>query len=259
MVRNVVLVAGVVLLTAGCGPAVEEAQMRQLTEAVNELRSQIARYDQRTEALSNRLIMLSDRLDRMQQQAEAPVPAGNAPPALEVVRLEPPQREPEPEEPPIEIKLTGSEPDPLPVVAVPPVPTASQAAPTHAAADARFRDALDAFQKGQSAAAYELFADFLRTYPHHPQADNAAYWMGECRYERKEYTAAVTAFRRVLSDYPASAKTPDALLKLGLAYERLNQPAQAKRSFSELVARFPQSAMADLARSRLARLGVRHR
>src|SRR5690606_15120010 len=111
MTRDVLVAEGWMLTAAGCGPTVEEAQIRDLTAAVNELRAQIARYDQRTEALSNRVILLGDQLDRLQSEPAAAKPALTDPTAtLEVVKLQPPAPEPVPEEPPIEIKLTGSEP-----------------------------------------------------------------------------------------------------------------------------------------------------
>ncbi|MBI3179426.1 MAG: tetratricopeptide repeat protein, partial [Deltaproteobacteria bacterium] len=55
----------------------------------------------------------------------------------------------------------------------------------------------------------------------------------------------------VVKRHPRSNKVPDALFKIGLAYERLGDSDKARTAFQDLVAGFPKSAMADLARSHL--------
>lgn len=247
---------GVALLAAGCGPNAHEVQLRQLAETVKTLQAQAARQNDRTAKLSNRLILLSDHLDG----AQNPHPHhAESPPDLEIVRLVPekPRHEgrdmidersdrsqpsPELEAKPIEITLTGT-----------PEPRKRAVGPRADADPAQlFRRALEAYRSGQGAVAYSRFAEFARVFPDHDYADNARYWMGECRFERAQYREALAEFQRVLSDYPRSKKAPDALLKIGLSYERLGMHKRARRAFERVIATFPETALAELARSRLA-------
>ena len=54
-----------------------------------------------------------------------------------------------------------------------------------------------------------------------------------------------------LKDFPRSSKAPDALFKMGLAYERLGEAQQARQAFDAVVSIYPKSAMVDLARTHL--------
>ena len=240
---------GIAVLTAGCGPSVHEVQLRQLTETVEKLRVRVARQDDRTATLSNRLIVLTDRLA---SQKRAAARSDGAAPDLEVVRLVPekpaaaePAPDPEPPAKPIEITLTGT-----------PEPRKSASRPgTGANPEQLFRRALEAYRGGQGAVAYTRFSEFAQAFPRHDYADNARYWMGECRFESAQYREALSEFERVLSDYPRSKKAPDALLKIGLSYERLAMHSHARGSFERVIATYPHSALAELARSRLAASG----
>ena len=59
----------------------------------------------------------------------------------------------------------------------------------------------------------------------------------------------------MIKRYPRSNKVPDALLKIGLAYERLGQTEMARKAYQDVVSAYPRSAMADLTRSHLGATG----
>ena len=52
--------------------------------------------------------------------------------------------------------------------------------------------------------------------------------------------------------YPGGNKVPDALLKLGLCYQGLNNPKGAEKTLRQLVDAYPQSTAAQIGRQKLA-------
>ncbi|MFP4474746.1 MAG: tol-pal system protein YbgF [Desulfatibacillaceae bacterium] len=103
--------------------------------------------------------------------------------------------------------------------------------------------------------AQPLFTEFLRRYPDHALADNAAYWIGEIYYDTGRYSNAIFAFQDVVSSYPDKAKAPDALLKIGFSYLSLEERDLAKEFFLRVVEEYPLSRAVDIAKNKLAELG----
>ena len=94
----------------------------------------------------------------------------------------------------------------------------------------------------------------MKTYPKHARAPNAQYWIGESYNHMKQYRDAIDAERRLLGTYPESAKAPDALLIIGTAEGSLGDNAAARRTFEELIVKYPASEAAEKAKGRLAKL-----
>jgi tol-pal system protein YbgF len=90
-------------------------------------------------------------------------------------------------------------------------------------------------------AALDALAAFLVKWPDHPYADHAMYWRGECYFARGDYAHAADQFEGVVARFPAGAKVPDALLKLGISQQKLGNTPKAKECFDRLVRDFPQS------------------
>ena len=83
---------------------------------------------------------------------------------------------------------------------------------------------------------------FLELNPDHALAANAAYWLAETYYVRKNYAAAAAAFARNYRNYGKSApKAPDNLLKLGMSLEGLGEKDKACLSYGELDKEFPNA------------------
>ena len=151
-----------------------------------------------------------------------------------------------------------------PSAATPPVvPTQSAAVPEPAppppvvettTPEQRYGRAFDALKAGDYAAAIAGMRDFIARHPDHPLADNAYYWLGQTHYLNRDYVQAIEAFASVGSKSPDSAKAPDALLKRGLSELELKRSEAARRSFNDLIARYPASEAARLAREQLQRL-----
>jgi TolA-binding protein len=64
----------------------------------------------------------------------------------------------------------------------------------------------------------------------------------------------VEAFKHLLSQYPQSDKAPDALLKLGYSQLQMKQTDAGAATLKSVLAKYPNSNAAKLARERLSRL-----
>lgn len=122
---------------------------------------------------------------------------------------------------------------------------------TKASSSELIAKALRIYQAGHLHQAYTQFQNLISTDQHHPQADTARFWMGTCKFELGEFTDAIAHFSRLQQEHPKSAKIPEALFKIGLAFEKLSDPDEAQRAFSKLVKRYPHSDSAELASKRL--------
>lgn len=103
---------------------------------------------------------------------------------------------------------------------------------------------------GQYSAAENAFRAFLETYPDDRLAANAQYWLGESLLAQKQYREAADAFLKTYTDHPGSDKSPDSLLKLGLALNGLGEKDAACATFSELLSKYPNAAPAVLDQAR---------
>jgi len=116
-------------------------------------------------------------------------------------------------------------------------------------------------QKREYQQAYSLIKDknfeeaikslhlFIERYPEGDLAGNAYYWLGEVYLVLPQLEQAKQAFSVVVSAFPLHRKAPDALFKLGVSYDRLQDPAKSERYLKEVQLKFPESTAAKLARS----------
>ena len=83
---------------------------------------------------------------------------------------------------------------------------------------------------------------FLDLNPDNALAPNAAYWLAETHYVRKNYAAAAATFARNYRLYGKDdAKAPDNLLKLGMSLQALQETDKACRTYAELAREFPNA------------------
>lgn len=136
-------------------------------------------------------------------------------------------------------------------------PPSSVAAPIVAgdpSAEALYNRAFDALKAARYPEAIEGMKAFLAAHPQHPLADNAQYWLGQTYYLSRDYERAVEAFSAVGGRSPDRSKAPDALLKKGLSEIELKRNDDARRSFGELLQRYPDSDAARTAADALQKL-----
>ncbi|HYJ31638.1 MAG TPA: tol-pal system protein YbgF [Candidatus Binatia bacterium] len=117
-----------------------------------------------------------------------------------------------------------------------------------------YQAAYSDYAAGRYKLAGEAFREFLRHYPNTEVSDNAQYWIGESLYAQGDFPSAIIEFRAVVDNYPKGDKVPAALLKIGIANARLNNTAEARKSFDQVIRKYPRSPEAALAKERLAQL-----
>jgi tol-pal system protein YbgF len=106
---------------------------------------------------------------------------------------------------------------------------------------------------------YELaipeFQKFNQQYPNSSYAPNAYYWLGQLLFNKADFVQAKNAFQVVVEQYQDSAKRSDAMLKLGMVEQKLNNKAMAIKLYKQVIAEYPASTAAQLAPARLDSIG----
>lgn len=155
---------------------------------------------------------------------------------------------------------------PPPVVAPPVAAASNSPAPAHAAPPApaparpagsdqqNYQAAFDLIQARKYEDASRAFRDFLVAFPQSPLADNAQYWLAETHYVRRQFKDALPEFTKVTTQYPQSAKMPDAMLKIGYCQVELGDKTAARTSLQQVMRQFPDTTAARLASQRLEQL-----
>ncbi|MEI6894806.1 MAG: tol-pal system protein YbgF [Colwellia sp.] len=98
------------------------------------------------------------------------------------------------------------------------------------------------------------FRAFNKSFPKSRYAPNAHYWLGQLLFNQGELTEANQEFLIVVSDHVNSSKRPDALLKLAMVAQKLNDNKKAVATYQRLLKEYPESTAAKLAKPRLASL-----
>jgi tol-pal system protein YbgF len=114
-----------------------------------------------------------------------------------------------------------------------------------------YKEANDAYAKGDAKEARRQFELILKEFPTSQYVENAQYWIGECYYKEEDYDNAILAFEELIRKNPESSKTPAALLKQGYSFYNIGERNIGKDVLEKLVKKFPDSEEARLAKKRL--------
>ncbi|OGP90231.1 MAG: tol-pal system protein YbgF [Deltaproteobacteria bacterium RBG_16_48_10] len=114
-----------------------------------------------------------------------------------------------------------------------------------------YKDAYEAYQKGDFEGARRKFEAFLKQYPNTELSDNAQFWIGETYYGKKDYEKAILEYEKAIAKYPEGDKVPAALLKQALAFLELGDKTNGRNLLKRVMERYPQSEQADMAKKRL--------
>jgi tol-pal system protein YbgF len=186
----------------------------------------------------------------------------DVPPARSSQSFTPPQPSPRipPARPPV-ASSTPPPPAPVPSTAPPAaaqVPTSpaleGKREPVTPAVQALYDRGYTLYHQKHYVDAESSFQRFLQAEPKSELADNAQYWIGECRYSRGDMRGALAAFRETVARYPVGNKTADALLKAGMSLENLGDKEAARNTYQEVLKRYPGTAVAAVAEERRAKL-----
>lgn len=243
-----ILLLPVLLLAASPSPA----QRSSLAERVTALEAQVASQAQ---GASQSNIELLNRSTQMQDEIRA------LRATIEQLQNELEQARQRSREQYIDMdsRVTALEqqtPAGKPAAAKPPV-TANPVQPTPAGESAAYQAAYNSLIKqGDAVSAAQQFQAFLQTWPDSKLAPNAWYWLGESYYALGSYDLALKSFGILLDKHAASGKAPDALLKSAYSQLELKDEAAGKQTLEQVIVKYPDSPVADMARSRLRGLSL---
>jgi tol-pal system protein YbgF len=150
----------------------------------------------------------------------------------------------QPSNPPPPIDAAGVAPS----VGVPPAIAAGSGP------DQMYDLSLQQYRRGSFATARLGFREFLRLYPDDERAPDALYFVGES-FAPENSDSASAVYQEVVRSFPNSPRAPSALYKLGLLAEQRGDRAAARTFYARVVAGYPRSDEANLARDKLQRLG----
>ena len=110
------------------------------------------------------------------------------------------------------------------------------------------------FRKSDFAGASTAFGNFVRNYPSSGYKPSALFWLGSTKFARREFNEAISQLRGLVNDFPNHARTPEAMLSIGIAQNELKQTKEARKTFNELLKLHPSTEAAAAAKDRLALL-----
>lgn len=120
----------------------------------------------------------------------------------------------------------------------------------------RYEAAFELLKEGRYQEARTAFQQYLVDYPNSDLAGHSQYWLGETYYVSQDYTAALPAFRKVVTNYGSSRKLPDALLKIGYCQVELGEIGAARKTLADVVRQYPETTAARLASQKLEQIGA---
>jgi tol-pal system protein YbgF len=129
-----------------------------------------------------------------------------------------------------------------------PAGSASAGAP---GARALFDRGMDNWNKGEQGQAVLDFEELVQTYPGDPLVASAQFRIGEAFYSARDFERAALEYRKAIDLAPKGKDTPQALLRLGLAYRAQKREADARQAWNQLVRDFPDSDATEEARRAL--------
>jgi tol-pal system protein YbgF len=134
-----------------------------------------------------------------------------------------------------------------------PEPVQPPPAPTMSPQEA-YSMAYNDYLKGNYDLSVDGFKLYRQQFPASPLADNALYWIGECRYSQRKFDEAIDAFDELILGYPQGDKAAAAHLKKGLSFIELGRKAEAMAALKILVAKYPLEEESRIAQDKIREL-----
>lgn len=132
------------------------------------------------------------------------------------------------------------------IVVVPSAPTAS--------AEQMYTGAINQYRRGSIGVARRAFLEFLQQYPTHPNVPDAMYFVAES-FDASAPDSAITRYNELKTRFPKSSRAPTALYKIGYLLETaVKDGTRARAAYLRLIAEYPRSEDAELAKNRLETL-----
>jgi tol-pal system protein YbgF len=229
-------------------------RIASLEQGFMELQEEQARQSREVallaQAADSRFTVLEARVDAVQAEQEEPAKPQTAASAKDLSQRIVAERVTKP----APTRRVATKPTPAKPAAKETAPERTHVAEAATPAKKLYDKALELTFAEDWRKARPLWKEFIATYQDHELIPNALYWMAETYYDEKDYTQAILGFRDVARRFPDHHKTPDALLKIGFSYERLNDVENARFYLRTLLDEYPGSDPAPLAKQKLDQL-----
>ncbi|MBU1568255.1 MAG: tetratricopeptide repeat protein [Proteobacteria bacterium] len=119
--------------------------------------------------------------------------------------------------------------------------------------DNNMKKAQKLFEKNNYAEALPLFEQIAGNSSSSDSVE-ARYLMGECLFNQKEYDKAIMQYQKIISQSSGHEKASSAMLKQGMAFEKLSDKETAKVIYKKLLKKHGSSREAGIAQERLGKL-----
>lgn len=202
------------------------AEQNALVQIRGDIRSDLQAVQQQLMALQELTGQSQQRLSELRSRLSNPAPA-------------PP--------PPADTTTGGG----APAAAAPATPSGGTGSP---GPDQMYDLTMQQYRRGSFTTARLGFREFLRLYPNDERASDALYFVGES-FAPENPDSASAVYQDVVKRFPNSPRAPSALYKLGLLAQQRGDKAGARTFFARVMAGYPRSDEANLARDRLQALG----
>jgi tol-pal system protein YbgF len=117
-----------------------------------------------------------------------------------------------------------------------------------------YDDAIALLRGGDFDKSVAALTSFQKRYAASGYTDSVRFWLGNALYGKRDYKAAIVAFRAFVAAAPDHPRAPEALLALANAQAEMKDARGARRTIEELVKAYPQSEAAQAGKERLASL-----
>lgn len=117
-----------------------------------------------------------------------------------------------------------------------------------------FSKAQSQYKNGNYKTAYLTFEQYVEKNRSGDKNIEARYMMGECLFWQKEYDQAILQYQKIISNHPRHAKAASALLRQGMAFEKLSDNETAKIIYKKIANSYSSSPEAKTAQQRAANL-----
>ena len=133
------------------------------------------------------------------------------------------------------------------------IPTAVvEIEPTTPKTQAAYKASYDLIRSKEYDKAAESFTQFIVDHPNSDLTGNSYYWLGQLKLVLGDPKNALEQFDTVVNKFPGHNKEPDAIYKLGVVNNQLNNKIAAKRHLIDVIERFPVSEAAKSAKKYLS-------
>ena len=212
-----------------------DALTRDVNERINVINGRIDRLEQVTRGqleLSNQIEQLRSETAKLRGQLEVQ--------ANELADLQRKQRDQMAQ---VSDKLKQFDPVPVSVdgksVAIEPTEKRSYDA------------AITVFQAGDFKSAQTALTNFTQSFPQSALRSSAEYWTASAIFAQRDWRAAIIALQSFMTRYPDSQRIPDAMLLLGNAQLENRERLPARKTFEQLIEKYPTAPAAAQARDKL--------